>query len=63
MNRIIIFVSKILLITFVGNILMKSIIPSLEIPSPFISALLTPVFLGVLVYFLFKKNKPKANAQ
>ena len=52
---------KIFLITFIGNVLMKFIIPALGIPNPIINALLTPILIGILIYFLFRKNKPKTN--
>lgn len=59
MKKIIIFILKILLITFVGNILMKFIIPALGISYPLINALLTPLLIGILIYYLFfKKLKP-----
>lgn len=61
MKKIVIVVLKILLITFIGSILMKFIIPSLGISNSIINALLTPILLGVLIYFLFRKNKPKTN--
>lgn len=61
MKKVIIVILKILLITFIGNILMKFIIPSLGIPNPIISALLTPILIGILIYFMFRKNKPKSN--
>jgi len=57
MKEIIIFILKIFVITFIGNILMKFIIPALGIKDPLFNALLTPILLGILIYFLFRKNK------
>ena len=57
MKEVIIFILKIFLITFIGNILIKFIIPALGIQDPLFNALLTPILLGILIYFLFKKNK------
>ena len=60
MKKIIIIILKIFLLTFVGNILMKFIIPALGFANPIISALLTPIIIGILIYFLFfKKSKPE----
>ena len=48
--------------TFVGNILMKFVVPALGISNPIISALITPILIGILIYFLFfKKSKPENN--
>jgi hypothetical protein len=55
MKKIFIIILKVLLITFVGNVLMKQVIPSLSI-NPIISALMTPILVGVLIYFLFFKK-------
>ena len=62
MKKVIIIILKIFLLTFVGNILMKFIVPALGISNPIINAILTPILIGVLIYFLFfKKYKPKDN--
>jgi hypothetical protein len=59
MKKIFIIILKVLLITFIGNVLMKQVIPSLGI-NPIISALMTPILVGVLIYFLlFKKTNLK----
>jgi hypothetical protein len=55
MKKIFIIILKVLLITFIGNVLMKQVIPSLGI-NPIISALMTPILVGVLIYFLFFKK-------
>ena len=55
MKKIFIIILKVLLITFIGNVLMKQVIPSLSI-NPIISALMTPILVGVLIYFLFFKK-------
>ena len=55
MKKIFIIILKVLLITFIGNVLMKQVIPSLGI-NPIISALMTPFLVGVLIYFLFFKK-------
>lgn len=63
MKKVVIIILKILLLTFIGNILMKFIIPALGIENPIINALLTPILIGVLIYFLFykKSNSKKIN--
>ena len=64
MKKIFIIILKVLLITFIGNVLMKQVIPSLSI-NPIISALMTPILVGVLIYFLFFKKtnlKTKENS-
>jgi hypothetical protein len=60
MKKFIVIILKIFLLTFIGNILMKFIIPALGIENPIINALLTPLLAGVLIYFLFfKKSNTK----
>ena len=62
MKKIIVIILKIFLLTFVGNILMKFVVPELGISNPIISALITPILIGILIYFLFfKKSKPENN--
>jgi hypothetical protein len=62
MKKVIIIILKIFLLTFVGNISMKFIVPALGISNPIISATLTPISIGILIYFLFfKKSKPENN--
>lgn len=64
MKKIFIIILKVLLITFIGNVLMKQVIPSLSI-NPIISALMTPILVGVLIYILFFKKtnlKTKENS-
>jgi hypothetical protein len=58
LKNIITLVLKIFLITFIGIILMKFIIPVLGIPNPIINTLLNLILIGVLIYFLFKKRRP-----
>ncbi len=60
MKKIIVITLKIFLLTFIGNILLKFIIPALGIENPIIKALLTPLLTGVLIYFFFfKKSNTK----
>jgi uncharacterized membrane protein YadS len=62
MKKFIIIILKIFLLTFVGNILMKFFVPALGISNPIISALITAILIGILIYFLFfKKSKPENN--
>jgi hypothetical protein len=60
MKKVIVIILKIFLLTFVGNILIKFIVPSLGISNPVVSAFLSPILIGILMYFLFFK---KSNAE
>lgn len=48
---------KMFFLTFVGNVLMKFIVPALGILNPIISVFLPPILIGILIYFLFFKNQ------
>jgi len=58
MKNIFLFILKVFLITFIWNILTKHLIPTLGV-NPIITNLMTPVLLGVLIYYIFfnKTNK------
>jgi hypothetical protein len=53
MKKIVIIIFKIFLLTLMGSVIMKCLKYLLGSTSPILSALLAPILLGIVLYYLF----------
>jgi len=62
MKKIVIIIFKIFLLTLIGSIIIKCLKYLLGSTSPILSALLAPILIGVVLYYLFfRKPNNKQN--